>query len=115
MPLDRKKYVNLTGDADLLANLATRHEFGLRPGHPGNGIFGHPPELIAIGTDIKVRAAHALNPGDRIRCLPWFAISATRHRLHPGRAVLDCTHLAYTPFLYDLLVDTLHLHLDDLL
>ena len=75
---------------------------------------------VLVGANFKNLLVRALvPPSDRahIHFLPWFHISSTRTSLHPGGlktrkpSAMDCTHLAFTPFLYEPLVVALNLRL----
>jgi hypothetical protein len=87
--------------------VASRSDRGISKRFNTN-IHSHP-----IGASIKNTVTRALAVGSPVRFLPWFDITWSRVVLKPGHG--DCTHIAYTPFLYEPLVLALHLHLDDAL
>jgi hypothetical protein len=85
-------------------------------GYPPHLLFAAEPKrrVVTAGASFKVRLTRQLVQSDSpVRFLPWHAITWTRWRLHKGQG--DCTHFAYTPFLYEPVLMAMHLHLDDAL
>mmetsp|Transcript_62178 Transcript_62178/g.140628 ORF Transcript_62178/g.140628 Transcript_62178/m.140628 type:complete len:478 (+) Transcript_62178:189-1622(+) len=73
-------------------------------------------ELGERGSDFKNTFTRALcPPGCNVKFLPFYDITASRERLKSGLISpekLDCTHIAYTPLLYEPLVMSLNMLLN---